>query len=85
MTFQLDIKPSNDGRIHLMNMYIDGYCYPVMIQADYVYMMQRKGVVKQVKGRQRIGEKIVEIDYPENVDSAGVQYTSQELKVIENN
>lgn len=85
MNLQIDIKPAySNGDLHQLNLYVDGYCYPMFIQADYVAMMQRKGLIKKVKGRRREGEKIIEFEYSEGVDSAGVQFTSQEYNLKEN-
>lgn len=85
MNFQIDIKPSNDGRIHQLNLYLDGYCYPVLIQSDYVEMMIRKSVVRQVKAHKRVEGKKIEVEHTDHTDSAGIKYTSKEYLLTETN
>ena len=83
MNFQIDVKPAYSQNIHQVNLYIDGYCYPMYMHTDYVMMMQHKGLIKNVKGHLREGEQLKEFDYPEGVDSAGVKFTSKEYQLKE--
>lgn len=85
MNFQIDVKPAHGQNIHQANLYIDGYCYTMYVHSDAVMMMKHKGIIKNVKGHLREGDKTTEFDYPEGVDSAGVQFTSKEYQLKETN
>lgn len=77
MNFQIDVKPEKEG-FHKVNLYIDGYCYPVTADKQQIYYWLKNGLIEQTKG-QRHDEtgKLITFDYPEGHDGAGVKYTSK--------
>ncbi len=75
---QIDVLPAKEPnaipRIHL---YIDGICYNLYVNESTINRMVSDSIVQQVKGmRHNDKDELVEFDYPEGIDSAGVKYTS---------
>jgi hypothetical protein len=80
MHLQINIKPKprlTNFPAYQMNLYINGDCFSSIIHENEVFDMVKRGIVVQVKG-QRTDENntIIEFDYPDKVDGAGVQFTS---------
>ncbi len=89
MNIQIDIKPI-EPRVQFssykMITYINGSCYLSIISQSEVDRMVKEGIVNQVKGHRHEGGVLVEFDFPNKVDGAGVQFTSTvyQLLPIEN-
>lgn len=62
---------------HKINLYIDGICFRLYATAPTVDRLVSESIVTQVKGERHNDKgELVEFDYPNGIDSAGVQFTS---------
>lgn len=79
MTIQIDIKPEQENphsRLHEVNIYMFDSCYKLYASRDQISSMLADGIIKAVKGKRHEQGKLVEFDYENGVDSAGIKYTS---------
>jgi len=86
MEFQLDLKPESRFDESLTSygatMYIDGHAFEFLASKSTVDELLNSGIVKQVKGTKRDNSgNIIEFDYENKIDSAGVQYTSRVYEI----
>lgn len=82
MEFQIDFKPESIKNPSLtsftVDVWIDGQCFQLGASANTVKEFLNAGMIKQLKGKLRDASgSITEFEYPNKVDSAGVQYTSR--------
>jgi len=83
MSLQIDIKQKKPiPGLNTVEIYLNGSCYTLFADNYTVNRLVEDNVVKQVKG-QRHDEtgKLVEFQYENLLDSAGVKYTSQVFKI----
>lgn len=80
-TLQIDLKPVTPGpefSSYYIKICFDGGTYTGICSKEEADKMEHYGLVKQVKGQRHDDDgKLIEFDYPEKVDGAGVQFTSK--------
>lgn len=85
MSIQIDIKPI-EPRVQFssykMITYINGSCFLSVISQAEVDRMVKEGIVKQVRGQRHEGDQLIEFDFPNKVDGAGVQFTSTVYQLL---
>lgn len=89
-TLQIDLKPITTVGVktftsYYQDLYINGSCYRSILSADTAQQMVNDGIVFQVFGTREENGKSVRFEYPDKVDSAGVQYTSEVYKLTKAN
>ena len=75
---QFDLKPTPEpAGFYRLIIYIDGQCFSAYMPSGEVHSMVRAGIVEQTRmvTQGKNGELITK-PYPNKVDGAGVQYTS---------
>lgn len=79
MNLQIDITPfKNEPKVFKMTQYINDSCYISTITKNEVERLINDGIVAQVYGQRHNDKGVLErFEYPDKVDSAGVQYTSK--------
>lgn len=86
MNLQIDALPESQKDPSLtsyrVNLYIDGCCYSLLASGNTISHLKDNGLIKQVTGMKHndIGE-LVSYEYPNKIDSAGVQYTSPVFEI----
>ncbi len=82
--FQIDLKPVTPRErftSYHIKLYINGGCFTGIVPLDQVEAMKRQGLVFQTYGTREVNGKFERFEYPDKLDGAGVQYTSEVYEI----
>lgn len=78
-TLQIDLKPIDpeNRSSYFIKLCFDGATFTGICSAETAHDMQRYGLVEQCTGQREENGKLIDFEYPDKVDGAGVQFTSK--------